>query len=303
MKRVLAINYSQTGQLDSIVENFLKGFGKDVDVDRQKIRLKNEYPFPWTSEVFFDQMPETVLRESVEIKEIPFKYDSYDLIILGYQPWYLSLALPVNGLFQDEEFQKRLSNTPVISVIGARNMWLNSQQQLVDKIKEYNGDLVANIPLIDRVQNHVSAFTKLHWMLKGKKTRKWGVFPKPGISDEDIIGAEVFGQIVNRYLNRGEYSGLQSEILATKKIGIKSSILLIESRAPKLFNVWANLIKNKGTTPRKRKRLVGFFKWYLIVALFVVSPPVVFLHKLFMPFYFWRVKNNKTKYLYLGIKH
>ena len=37
-------------------------------------------------------------------------------------------------------------------------------------------------------------------MLTGKKDRKWGIFPKPGVSDEDIKDASVFGETVKEYL-------------------------------------------------------------------------------------------------------
>lgn len=173
-------------------------------------------------------------------------------------------------------------------------MWLNSQESIKKLIADAGGKLVGNIPLMDRVSNLVSAVTILHWMLTGRKDRKWGIFPKPGVSDEDIAGAGRFGSIVRKAFDRGEYAGLQKEIMATDLISIPTDILFIEGRAKKLFRIWANLIKTKGTTPAKRKRLVGFFKYYLLVALFMVAPVVVTLYRLLIaPFASGAIKKKK----------
>ncbi len=302
MKNILVINYSQTGQLDEILENFLTPF-KDFDIERLKIYPKNEFPFPWSSEVFFDKMPETVLEQPIDLEPFELKREKYDLIIIGYQPWFLSPSLPVTALLTDPKFKPILKNTPVATVIGARNMWINSQKSIVRWIEEADGILVANIPFCDKVQNHISALTILHWMLTGKKNKKWGILPLPGIKQSDIDAAEIYGQPLAAAAKNANFDGVQKEILDKGGIYIESSIILIESRAKKLFRMWAKLIKRKGTTPEKRAFWVSFFKWYLLIALFVISPPVVFIHTLLKPLLRSNIKQNQRRYLYLGIKN
>ena len=73
-KNILVINYSQTGQLDEILNNFLTPF-KGFEIDWVKIKPKESYPFPWSSEVFFDAMPETVLEEPIALAPYQLKYD------------------------------------------------------------------------------------------------------------------------------------------------------------------------------------------------------------------------------------
>lgn len=173
-------------------------------------------------------------------------------------------------------------------------MWLNSQESVKKLIADAGGRLVGNIPLMDRVSNLVSAVTILHWMLTGRKDRKWGIFPKPGVSEQDIQSASRFGAIVKKAYDSGQYAGLQREIMATGLINIPTDILFIEARAKKLFRIWAKLIKTKGTTPEKRKRLVGFFKYYLLVALFMVAPVLVTVYRvLIAPFAANAIKKKK----------
>ncbi len=279
MKNILVVNYSQSGQLNEIIEQFLKPFEPET-VERLEIFPAKPFVFPWTSDEFFDKMPECVQEDPIELQPLHFGADRYDLIVLGYQPWFLSPSLPITALLKNPGFKARVKETPIVTVIGGRNMWLNSQESIKKLIADAGGKLVGNIPLMDRVSNLVSAVTILHWMLTGRKDRKWGIFPKPGVSDEDIQSASRFGAIVKKAYDNREYAGLQKEIMATGLINIPTDILFIEGRAKKLFRIWANLIKTKGTTPEKRKRLVGFFKYYLLVALFMVAPVLVTAYRL-----------------------
>lgn len=302
MKNVLVINYSQSGQLDQILENFLIPF-KTFNIEWVKISPQKDFPFPWTSEVFFDIMPETVLEEPIELTPYSLQKEKYDLIIIGYQPWFLSPSLPITGLLKDPQFLSVLNNTPVATVIGARNMWLKSQESVVKWIEDAGGRLVANIPFIDKVQNHISALTILHWMSTGKKTRRWGFLPLPGVSERDINEAHIFGKFLAKALENEEFSGVQKQIIDIGGIRLKSSIMLVEERGKKIFSIWANTIKKKSNNPEKRAKLIKVFEWYLITALFIISPPILIIHTLLKPFLWSKIKRNKNHYLYLGINH
>ncbi len=300
MKSVLVINYSQSGQLDLILENFLIPF-KSFNIEWVKIQPKKQFPFPWSSDVFFDVMPETVLEEPIELAPYSVQKDQYDLIIIAYQPWFLSPSLPITGLLKDPKFLSVLKDTPVATVIGSRNMWLKSQESVVKWVQEAGGQMVANIPFIDKVQNHISALTILHWMSTGKKTKRWGFLPLPGVSERDINQAHSFGKPLALALEKGDYQGVQKEIIETGGIIVNSSIMLVEDRGKRLFSIWANIIKKKGTSPRKRAKMVNLFEWYLIVALFVVSPVILILYTVLRPLFWFKIQSDKKHYLYLGI--
>jgi hypothetical protein len=302
MGNILVVNYSQSGQLNEIVDQFLLPFNLST-IERIQINPATPFVFPWTTDEFFDKMPECVLEEPIPLQPVHFNANRYDLIVIGYQPWFLSPSLPITSLLKSPEFKALMRGTPVVTIIGGRNMWLNSQESMKKLIAEAGGKLVGNIPLMDRTSNLVSAVTILHWMLTGRKDRKWGVFPLPGVSQQDIESGSLFGKIVKNAFEKRQYDQLQSEILATGLIEIPTDILFIEQRAKKLFRIWAGLIKKKGTTPSKRKRLVGFFKYYLLVALFMVAPVILFFYNLLIaPFTGNTIKKKKQYFCGVEIK-
>jgi len=296
MKKVLVINYSQSGQLHEIIDNFLQPFDS-AEIERVYIKPVKPFAFPWTSEVFYDTMPECVTEEAVAIHPIQYGSDKYDLIVIGYQPWFLSPSLPITSLMQDAAFQEKMKGTPIVTIIGGRNMWLNSQESIKAYIKQAGGILVGNVPLMDREPNLISVLTIFHWMLTGKKERKWDLLPIPGVGQEDIDGAGRFGTIVKGALQTGDFSGLQQKLLSLGLISIPTDIWFIEMRGKKIFRIWASLIKKKGTTPDKRKFYVNLFKYYLLIALFVASPIILTVYfVLIAPFSQKSIKKAKEYY-------
>ncbi|HXB31767.1 MAG TPA: hypothetical protein VNV35_00025, partial [Puia sp.] len=150
-KKVLAICYSQSGQLAEIVDRLitpLSEAGASVEVVR--VEPLPGYPFPWTTERFYSVMPDCVLGVPGRLAPFELKETAYDLIVLGYQAWFLYPSIPVNTLLHDPDFRKVLAGTPVVTITGARNMWLNSFLEIKKMIRVAGGRLVGNIALIDR---------------------------------------------------------------------------------------------------------------------------------------------------------
>ncbi len=302
MKKILAINYSQSGQLDEIIDNYLLPFS-EADVDRIKINTEKKFDFPWKIPAFFDVMPECVTEIPTALSPFSFKHETYDLIIIGYQPWFLSPSIPTTSLLKHVEFQKRLKNTPVVTIIGARNMWLNAHKSVVNLVQQAGGKMVGNLPLIDKSSNLLSAGSILHWMLTGKKERKWGVLPMPGVSEEDISGAAQFGELLKNSLDNNQLDTYQTELVTHGGLIINTNILFIEGRAKKIFSIWANLILKKEAQGKKRSFWVSFFKYYLVVALFIVSPFVIIIYNVLVrPFTSKSIRKQKDYYTFLGIK-
>lgn len=301
MKKILCINYSQSGQLDEILSNFMAPLAEH-HIERVKIDPKKAFPFPWSTDNFYDEMPETVLEKPMELKEFELKEERYDLIVFGYQPWFLSPSRPATSLLKHPEFVKRVKDTPVITVIGARNMWLNAQIGVVNMLQEAGAKLMANIAFTDRAPNQLSAISIVHWMMTGKKTRKWGIFPLPGVSQEDIDGAGKFGAILLPHLETDDYRGMQQKIIENDGLRVKTIILFIEKKAKKIFNIWAKLILKKEAAGGKRSFWIAFFRIYLNVALFGVAPILSLIYTLLIrPFRQKRIQSDKNHFAFLGI--
>lgn len=298
MEKILVLHYSQSGQLTEILENFTRSFPSNT-IDFVTIKPVKAYTFPWTSASFYKEMPASVLELETPLESIQFKHDSYDLIILGYQPWFLSPSVPTTSLLKNDMVQKLIKNTPVVTVIGARNMWLNAQESVKKRIEDAGGMLVGNVPLIDKNPNLISAITILHWMSTGKKSKKWGIFPLPGISDEDIKNCTVFGDLLFNHFQNDHLSTYQDQIIAQKGIEISDSILFIEERAKKIFKIWAKVIASKSN---KKNWLVAF-RFYLLVALFGVAPILLIINTLLLaPLTRNQIKRKKSYFYHTELK-
>lgn len=294
-KNILVVYYSQSGQLKKIAENFIAPFAeKSVEIEWLQIKPKNDFPFPWSSKEFFDVMPESVLGIPAELLPVEFKHSSYDLIVFAYQPWYLSPSIPAASILKNPELKKRLLNSPVITLIGSRNMWINAQERVKKLLSEAGANLIGNIVLRDKHTNLLSAITIQHWMFTGKKDKLWGIFPKPGISDEDINSVHHFGTKASEALLNGNLADLQKKLVEMKAAEVNSNLMFIEERAPKLFSIWANVIIKK----KNRSLWLQLFKHYLMFVLFIVSPIVSLINILLLkPFTRKQIRKKKNYYL------
>jgi hypothetical protein len=297
-KKVLAIYYSQSGQLKDIIDCFCAPLiDAGISVEKVDVKMQNDYPFPWTTKSFFSVMPDCVLGVPAELAPFMLKESSYDLIILGYQAWFLSPSIPFNSLIHHPTVRQVLKSTPVITITGARNMWVNAFEKVKKMVKETEAKLVGNIVLVDKHLNLVSIFTIFHWMLSGKKDRYLHLFPKPGVSDADIANTKIFGTIVLPYLQKNKWDGLQADLISKKAVDIKYHLMFIESKAGIMFKLWANFIAKK----KKKTVWLALFRYYLFIALFIAAPIVFVIDRLFFkPFLPKYVTAKKEFYLKLN---
>ncbi|MFT3937054.1 MAG: hypothetical protein QM726_25735 [Chitinophagaceae bacterium] len=294
-KKILAIYYTQSGQLGEIVDNFTSVFtAAGMSVEKVNVAPQPGFAFPWNGKRFFDAMPESVLGIPSQLAPFELKEDSYDLIIFAYQPWFLAPSIPANTILNHPSFKAVVKNTPVITIIGARNMWLKAQERVKKMLADCGAKLVGNIALVDRNANLTSGVTILYWMMTGKKDKMWGIFPKPGVADEDIENVKMFGNTALQYLNNGNWAALQPALIEQKALEVKSNLMFIEPRATKLFSIWANVIIKK----KNRSAWLVVFKYYLLIALFIIAPIVLIINTIFFkPFLGNSIKRKKQYYL------
>jgi hypothetical protein len=293
--KILAIYYTQSGQMAEIIQTFtgpLIEAGNQVEI--ATIKPVADYNFPWTGERFFSVMPSCVLGIPVPIEPLNLKESKYDLIILGYQPWFLSPSLPSSSLLQSDEFKAILKDTPVVTISAARNMWINAFVRVKKMLKDAGANLVGNIALVDKHPNVVSFITIFYWMLSGKKERYLNIFPKPGVDEADIKNTAQYGRIVNKYLALGNWSEMQNELVKQKAVVISYSLMFTEARAKPIFAVWAKFIsKRKNKLP-----WLSAFKYYLFIALFLGAPVLLILDAVLLkPFSSRRIQRQKDNFL------
>jgi len=297
-KKVLAIYYSQSGQLAEIIDQFVSPLAEaGASVEKISVQLKTTYAFPWTGNGFFSVMPDCVLDVPAEIEPITFKDKAYDLIVLGYQAWFLSPSIPFNSFMQNPELKKLLKDTPVVTLTGARNMWLNAFVRVKKLIKKTGANHVGNIALVDTHPNPVSFITIFHWMLHGKKDRYLNIFPPPGVSDADIKHTRTFGEIAIPHLENNNWDTLQDEMVKEGAVKLNYNLMVIEGTAGKIFAFWAKLIAKK----RNKLPWIKAFKYYLLVAFFVGAPIVITIDGILFRFFApKRIRAKKQYYLNLN---
>jgi hypothetical protein len=293
-KKVLAVFYSQSGQLEEIIDHFtLPLTAAGATVEKLRIYPAQAYPFPWTGKSFFSVMPDCVNQVPGQLQPFSFKETNYDLIILGYQAWFLSPSIPSNTLMFDPRFREIARNTPIITITGARNMWLSAMEKIKPVLKSMNAKLVGNIALVDRHHNFVSFITIFHWMFKAKKDRYLNIFPIPGVSEADIGNTKNLGTAAIPYLEKSNWQGFQEEMVNQGAVPVKYNLMFIESKARKIFKVWAGIISKR----KKRDGWLVAFKYYLLIALFIAAPIILTVDAiLFKPFLSGRIKRQKQYY-------
>lgn len=300
-KKVLAIYYTQTGQLSEIMDSFTQPLVQaGVTVEKLLVQPEQPFVFPWKASVFFDKMPDCVFLQPVPLQPFTPKETKYDLIIFGYQPWFLSPSLPANSILQHPAFKAVAANTPVVTISGCRNMWLIAQEKVKLLLQQANANLVGNIAIVDRHNNYVSLVTIVHWLLYGRTDRKWGIFPKPGVTPADIDHASVFGSTVLQHLQQESWTGLQPALVAQKAVRVRYHLMFFEHKGAHLFPIWAKQINKR---KKNRAAWVTAFKYYLLFALCVVAPTLYVVDfVLFRVFKLNRIKKQQQYYSGVALK-
>jgi hypothetical protein len=297
-KKVLAIYYTQSGQMTEIMEYLTAPLTKaGVDVDMVLVQPVVNYDFPWTGSRFFSVMPDCQLGVPTPLREITLKHSRYDLVILGYQPWFLSPSIPSNSIIQHPRFRQMVKGTPVVTISAGRNMWMSAYDRIRQLLGEAGANYKGNISLVDTHPNFISFVTIFYWMLTGKKERYLNVFPKPGVSDVDIKHTSTFGEVLLTHLQTAEWDGLQQQLVDAGAVKINYPLMVIEGKAKHIFKAWANFISRQ----QNKKPWITAFKYYLFVALFLGAPILLTLDALFLrPFTQKSIRAKKRHYLLLN---
>jgi len=271
--RILVLYYTQTGQLKDIIDSVLSEIRDRLEIDYAEITPQKPFPFPWTPYTFFDAMPEAVLHIPPPVN--PIRKDvfdkDYDLVIFGYQPWYLNPSQPITAFLQSED-ARILKNKNVLTIVGSRNMWLNAQEKVKHYFQKQQAKLVGNIVLFDTNTNLISTLTVIRWAFSGRKeATKW--LPAAGVQDKDIIEASRFGVTILNHIQQNKLHDLHAALLRQRSVLLDPGLVLLEQRGIKNFRYWAKFIREKGPAgDPNRKGRINLFKRLLLVGIFILSP-------------------------------
>src|SRR5262245_7209744 len=203
-KSVLVVQYSQSGQLTGVLASLTAPLeaSSAIEVAVETLRPERDYPFPWPVLRFFDTFPEAVHLDAPALK--PLVVDAkrrFDLVILGYQVWFLSPSLPVTAFLKSDAARELLDGVPVVTVVACRDMWLMAQEQVKSLLADCNARHVGHVALVDEAGTAGSFLATPLWVMTGKRgPRLNGWIPRAGVSEPEIEGCKRFGQRIAQVL-------------------------------------------------------------------------------------------------------
>jgi len=243
-------------------------------------------------------MPESVKGISCNLHPLTVKGDDeFDLILIAWQPWFLSPSIPTHAILQNPVVKKLIAGKPVITIIGSRNMWVMAQNRVKEYIRAAGGRLVGNIMLFDRAANLLSVVSVIRWMFKGKKERYLRIIPPAGIAADDIKNASKYGNSIRESLLKDNFDNLNQQLVHQGAIDVNPGLVMIEKRGIIFFRIWAGYILKKGGygDPARLTR-VRMFKYYLLTVLYLVSPFASLLYAILKPFRKHAIKKQISLY-------
>lgn len=302
MKKVLVVHYSQSGQLNRIVDQFTAPLvaSDEIELVFENLCPVEQYPFPWPFLRFIDTFPEAVYLDPPPIKPLSIKKDDhFDLVIIAYQVWFLSPSLPTTAFMQSEEAAGILKDTPVVTLIACRNMWLMAQEQMKSMLANLGAKLVGNVALVDEAGSIASFLATPIWVLSGNKgPYLGGLIPKAGVSEENINACSRFGHRLLERMEGSEASELDESLLSgLNAVTIDEGLISSEQAGKRAFRLWGALFRALGPQGSwRRKPLILIYTVFLLLLIMTVVPLGILLKKLLKPFTREKVEAQKAYY-------
>lgn len=297
MRQVLIVHFSQTGQLDRLAQSVCAPLQQQADIQLDFLPLQpaQPYPFPWPFLDFFRIFPETVLMRPQPL--LPLAVDAskrYDLVILAYQVWFLSPSQPMTAFLTSPEAAQLLKGTPVVTLIGCRNMWLMAQEKVKNRLTELGARLVDNIALTDACGTAASFLATPLWLFTGRQ-KPYSWVPRAGIDEAEIVAASRFGQAMVQRLTADSLPIAQPMLRGLGAVKIDEKLIASEKVGNRSFQLWSRLLAALGPQ-QSRRRGAGLVVYILFLLCLIVTvvPLSAVLKKLLAPLFKERTQREKA---------
>lgn len=301
--KVLAVGYSQTGQLRRALDALLEPLRADAQIDVTTVDLQpaKPYPFPWPVVAFFDQFPECVHLDPPELAPTGIDPDAaYDLVIFAYQPWYLSPSPPATA-FLKSQAARVLDRSPLLTLTACRNMWQESHICVRRMVEAVGGSIREHIALVDQGSAAATFVTTPRWMLTGHSNAFLGL-PPAGIAEADYLRTREYGERVLQALKSGAYArgGRALQGLDTAPVDLRYA--LSEKLGRRSFWVWGAILRAAGKQGAlQRIPLLGLYAAFLGAAICTVVPLIWVGRSLYLAAPAFAARARRKAYEGLGL--
>lgn len=299
MKRVLVVSYSQTGQLASVVRSVTAPLVDDpaCSITFETLEPLPPYRFPWPFLEFFDTFPETVHARPRPLQPLRTgREESFDLIILAYQVWFLSPSQPMEAFLQTPEASQWLRGKPVVTLIACRNMWLMAQETMKKRLSALGARLIDNVVLTDRAPSAATFISTPMWMLTGRRGPfLGGVVPAAGIPVADIAAAERFGRAITNALPALDPEFPRPMLAGLGAVRVNERLIASERIGHRSFRLWGRWLMALGHPHSPLRRLVlCVYVVFLGVMILTVAPVAAVVKRLLAPWTRERIARQRA---------
>ncbi|MEJ0099215.1 MAG: dialkylresorcinol condensing enzyme [Pseudomonadota bacterium] len=273
------IRFSQSGQLREITDEVIGPLRiAGIDVTVAELKPVRAYPFPWSFWRFFNTFPECIYGDPDPIELVEVQGE-FDLVILAYQVWFLSPALPVTAFLQRDAV-RLLKGRRVITLVACRNMWLQAQEQVKDYLENAGAKLIDNIVLTERTHGAISVITTPTWLLSGKRgPYLGGLLPRAGVWESDVRDAARFGKAIAAQLPTRTREDASPMLRGLAAVTVHPGLITSEKVIRRSFRLWGKLLRACGDQSAPLRRVVLALYIVFLVAMLLTVVPVVFVLK------------------------
>jgi len=286
MKRVLFVSYSQTGQLSAVMQSVAAPLAASPSIELHFETLEPEepFPFPWPFLEFFNTFPETVHSRPRRLKPLRVASDeSFDLIILAYQVWFLSPSQPMAAFLNSPQAARLLRGRPVITLIACRNMWLMAQETVKQKLSALGAHLIDNVVLTDRAHSAATFISTPLWMLTGRRGPfLFGAVPAAGIDAADIAAAGRFGRAIEAGLPALDAENPHALLKGLGAVKVNERLIASERIGYRSFRLWGRLLLWLGDPRSPLRRFVLCLYIVFLATIILTVVPVSTVIKRFL---------------------
>lgn len=271
--------YSQTGQLREALQALLDPVERSgVRVHWHEVRPRTPYPFPWPLRRFlglFLAASDPAAR--IELERPPPPPQEGDLVILGYQVWYLATSLPIRAVLQSGV----LRGCSVVSVIACRDMWYSAALEVRRRLDADGADHLGTVAAVDTAPTLVTFVTTLRWLLRGRRGPFW-FFPAAGVGPSEHDRLSRLGQLWAAELARAPSSPSQRAD-RIRRLLVPAGAAAVVPHVAAADLLAGTLFRRAGAAIRRRRRpavravLLGAFIVALPIGILTVIPALALL--------------------------
>jgi hypothetical protein len=276
MQRVLVAFYSNSGDVERVVHAVTDPLRAraDIEIVWRPIVPRRPLAFPAPAYHLIDISADLAGGRQVELQDTPPLAGPFDLVILGWQVWWLRPSIPVTTFV--EQNASVLVSAPVICVGAARQMWSCAWARLERRLNAL-GVRVAGSMMVCCEGGAATLLTTPLKLMTGR--RSWGrLLPAAVLREDQLAAAAACGAhlaVSSRWADLDEVALLGP----SPPRAVTAAYLGPERLASAYMDGWAPVMSRfAGPNSWLRQPLVIAWATFIVLGAAVVIPAAALCH-------------------------